>query len=173
MLQALLMYVIFPLWVGAGLADWWCHRRTAIETTTGLRESLTHIVLFGQMALGGLAILFLEINMAALALLSALFLSHELTTWWELRWVRGQRELRAGEQMIHSFLELLPLFVLLSLLVLHFERFGPWQQAEPWRWQWKATPLPPAYLLLSCGAVFALNLLPLLEELRRCWRASR
>jgi hypothetical protein len=173
MLQALLMYVVFPLWVGAGLADWWCHRRTAIETTTGLRESLTHIVLFGQMALGGLAILFLEINMAVLVLLSALFLSHELTTWLELRWVRGHRELRAGEQMVHSFLELLPLFVLLSLLALHLESSGPGRPAQPWQWQAKTTPLPPAYLLASCGAVFALNLLPLLEELRRCWRASR
>ena len=35
----LLMYGVMPLWIVAGLADWWCHRRTGIERTSGLRRA--------------------------------------------------------------------------------------------------------------------------------------
>ncbi|WP_026432262.1 hypothetical protein [Paracidovorax oryzae] len=32
--------ILMALWIAAGAADWWCHRRTRIEaTTTGLAES--------------------------------------------------------------------------------------------------------------------------------------
>jgi hypothetical protein len=33
-----LMYIVMPVWLGAGIADWICHRRTYIETTTGQRN---------------------------------------------------------------------------------------------------------------------------------------
>jgi hypothetical protein len=33
-----------PLWLGAGLADWYRHRQTHIETTAGPRESATHLL---------------------------------------------------------------------------------------------------------------------------------
>ncbi len=34
-----------PLWLGAGLADWYLHRRTRIEETSGSRESAIHTLL--------------------------------------------------------------------------------------------------------------------------------
>ena len=37
-----------PLWVGAGLAGWYLHRRTRIEQTAGPRESLVHHLMFGE-----------------------------------------------------------------------------------------------------------------------------
>lgn len=52
MLTTLITYLALPLWVLAGLSDWWRHRRTSIESTTGVRESVFHLVLFTQMALG-------------------------------------------------------------------------------------------------------------------------
>jgi hypothetical protein len=37
--RRLLLGGVMPLWVGAGLADWYLHRRTRIEETAGPRES--------------------------------------------------------------------------------------------------------------------------------------
>jgi hypothetical protein len=29
-------WFVMPVWIGAGLADWWCHRRSDIEHTSGV-----------------------------------------------------------------------------------------------------------------------------------------
>ncbi len=49
------MYVALPLWHLSGLADGWCHRRTVIERTGGIGESVFHLTMFAQMAIAGLA----------------------------------------------------------------------------------------------------------------------
>jgi hypothetical protein len=41
----LLQFVIMPVWAGAGLADWACHRRTHIETTAGTQGSVIHALM--------------------------------------------------------------------------------------------------------------------------------
>jgi hypothetical protein len=38
----LLLGAVMPLWLGAGLADWYLHRCTRIEETAGPRESARH-----------------------------------------------------------------------------------------------------------------------------------
>jgi hypothetical protein len=60
--QTVLMYFVLPVWVAAGFADYLCHRATSIETTSGWKESLLHLLQFGEMALPTLAAIFLEIN---------------------------------------------------------------------------------------------------------------
>ena len=30
-----ILYVLLPLWGVAGIVDWWCHRNTEIEKTSG------------------------------------------------------------------------------------------------------------------------------------------
>ena len=35
----ILLQVILGMWITAGLADWWCHRRTGIERTSGTAEA--------------------------------------------------------------------------------------------------------------------------------------
>jgi hypothetical protein len=37
-----LQWFVMPVWLGAGVADWWCHRRTDIEHTAGTGESVIH-----------------------------------------------------------------------------------------------------------------------------------
>ena len=34
-----ILYVLLPLWGIAGIVDWWCHRNTEIEKTSGLHEA--------------------------------------------------------------------------------------------------------------------------------------
>ena len=75
----LLMYAVLPLWVAAGLADWFCHRATDIAHTSGLKENLLHLVMFGEIGVGMLAVAFLEIDGAVLLIVLAVFALHELT----------------------------------------------------------------------------------------------
>jgi hypothetical protein len=43
-----LMYVLVPAWFVPGVADWVMHRKTGIERTSGLRESLVHALMMGR-----------------------------------------------------------------------------------------------------------------------------
>ncbi len=48
--QYMLMYFVLPLWLAAGLADWFCHRATRIEITAGPKESVFHLVALARSA---------------------------------------------------------------------------------------------------------------------------
>lgn len=163
--RLVLMYAVFPLWVAAGLADWACHRRTHIATTTGLPENIFHWVMSAQIGVGMLAVAFLETNGAVLAIVAAVFVVHELTVYWELRFTAPKRQVAPMEQMVHSFLELLPLVSLVLLAVMAWPEWGVFElraKREPW---------PPAYLLGAFGLAVLFNALPLLEETWRCLKA--
>ena len=46
--QRLLLGGVLPLWLGAGLADWYIHRRTRIQDPAGTRESAIHALMFAE-----------------------------------------------------------------------------------------------------------------------------
>lgn len=170
--ELLVMYAVVPLWIAAGVADWACHRRTRIGQTSGLRENAFHWVLLAEGGIALLATALLEITAGALLLVVAAFLLHELTTWVELRYTVPRREVRPIEQMVHSFMELLPLVLLALLAVAGWEQgvafgdagtpdFGLRLKAEPW---------PPAWLAGAAAGVLLLNVIPMAEETVRCMR---
>jgi len=171
--RLVLMYVLFPLWVAAGLADWACHRRTRIQDSSGLAENTFHWVLMGEVGVAMLAVALLEVDAAILLLVFAAWLAHELTTWIELRYTVPRRFVGPTEQMIHSFMEILPLAALFLLCVMH------WDQAlallgdgvPDFGLRWKPEPWPPAYLWSAFAAVLVLNVLPMAEETLRCARS--
>lgn len=171
----LLLCAVLPLWVAAGLADWACHRATAIERTSGTRESLIHLLMFAQVGVPLLAALVLEVNALILAAGLVVFVVHEATAWWDLRVAVGARAVHPREQMVHSFLELLPLTGLALLATLHWTQaraLAP-ASAAPGAFElaWKTPPLPAAYLagvLVAAGVVAALYV----EEWLRCRRAA-
>lgn len=35
-----LLWGVLPLWLAAGVADWWCHRRSDLAHTAGVPEAL-------------------------------------------------------------------------------------------------------------------------------------
>lgn len=165
----LLVGVVLPLWIGAGLADWACHRASAIERTSGLRENLVHWLLFLQMGLGVLAALVLETTAAALVLLACVLLVHEITVYLELRYTVARREVRPIEQIVHSLMEMLPAVALALLAALHWE-----QLRDPeWVLRLRQPPVPARALALGAAAVALFNALPLAEETLRCARRRR
>jgi hypothetical protein len=170
--RLLLMGVVIPLWIAAGLADWWCHRRTRIESTSGLPENVFHWILFGEAGVLMLATALLEVNAGVLLLVFAAFLAHEATTFVELGYTVPRREVRPFEQMVHSFMEILPLVLLALLAASHWDQaralFG--LVAADFRLRFKLEPWPPTYLLGGAAAVGLFNIFPLAEESLRCLR---
>jgi hypothetical protein len=172
-----LLYFILPLWLVAGFADWLCHRATHIESTTGPKESLLHLLMFLEVGIALLAGLFLQIDAGVIALMIVVFFIHEATALWDVSYAVTAREVTPIEQHVHSFLEMLPLFAIVCVVLLHWEQFlallhlGP-QQAR-FTLELKSTPLPTGYVSALLAAILLFELLPYLEELRRGYRARR
>lgn len=171
------MYVVFPLWVAVGFADWACHRRSRIAETSGLPENLLHLLLFAQMGVGITAAALLEINAAVLALGLALFLVHEVTVYWDLHYSVPRRRVGPFEQMVHSFMEILPLGALALLAAFAWPQAlalaGLGEARADWSLRWKEQPLSPQALLGGAALAALFNAAPLLQETWSCARAAR
>ncbi|MBP0582775.1 diguanylate cyclase [Labrys sp. LIt4] len=173
----LLMYFILPLWLLAGFADWICHRASHIETTTGAKESLIHLLMFAEVGIPLLAGIFLEINALIISVMIAAFFVHEATALWDVSYATTAREVTPIEQHVHSFLEMIPLMAIVYVVSLHWQQFlalfGLGSQAPRFDLTWKAQPLPIGYVAALMTMIVILEFLPYLEELVRGLVANR
>ena len=168
----LLLYLVLPLWVLVGAADWLCHRRAHIEGTTGPTESVIHLALLAEAGVPLLAGLLLEINAAVLALMIGFLLLHEVTGYIDVRYASAHRVIAPIEQRVHDYLAAIPFAALLLVIA------DNWMAALSLIGQapldiglrWKARPLPVEYVVGIVAAVALFNGLPFLEEL---WRGLR
>src|SRR5204862_2301117 len=97
-LRALLMYFVLPVWLAAGFADYLCHRAAHIESTSGWKESVLHLLQFAEMGVPVLAALFLEINAGVILLMIVCFVLHEATALWDLSYASATRVVTPIEQ---------------------------------------------------------------------------
>lgn len=166
--RSLLMYWVFPLWVAAGLLDWMCHRRTTIERTSGPKENLLHPLMTAEVGLAMLAVALLEINAAVLLIVLIVFAVHELTVYWGLHYATPSRRVFPFEQMMHSFLDILPLLSLALLAAAQWDQaralFGLGPATADFSLRARAEPSPPAFLAGGLLAALLLNAVRLLEE---------
>jgi hypothetical protein len=176
LLRQYLLFLLFPLWIVAGLTDYILHKRTRIEETAGTTESLLHVVQLGEVGIPALFALLLEINaLVFLVMLTGLIL-HEITALWDLTYASRRRYVSPIEQHVHSFMEVLPLTAFLFISAMHWNQFaalfgfGP--EAPRFELRPKFDPVPAAYLvtLLVCSACFVV--VPYAEELWRCIRLA-
>jgi hypothetical protein len=77
-LSALLIWGIYPAWLLAGLIDYLCHRRTAIDRTSGAAESWLHAAQFVCLAFAFACAVLLQMSAAVLAVLVLLVIAHSL-----------------------------------------------------------------------------------------------
>ncbi len=165
-----------PAWIVFGLADWNRHRKTSIETTSGWRESILHVLLVGEAAVAVLAALYFEINALILAVCIAAFLVHEATTALDVGYAVTRREVSALEQRIHDYLTAIPFSAVLLLCATHpaatLSLFGLGNEAADFSLRVKSTPLPSWYLI-GFLCLSALNGLAYGEEFLRCLRRVR
>ncbi|MEJ2802368.1 diguanylate cyclase [Comamonadaceae bacterium PP-2] len=170
-----LMYFVVPIWLAAGLADWFCHRASRIEQTAGPKESLLHLLMFAEMGIPVLAGLFLEVTASVLLVMCLAFVAHEATAYWDVRYANTKREVTAAEQRIHSYLELMPLLALVLTALSHFNQlaalFGVSDTRPDFSIRLKDEPLSRAYISVLLPAITVFIFIPYLEELVRTLRA--
>jgi hypothetical protein len=173
----ILLYFILPIWLLAGCADWLCHRASHIETTTGAKESLLHLLMFAEIGLPLLAAIFLQINAGIIALMIIAFFIHEATALWDVSYAVTARNVTPIEQHIHSFLEMIPLMAILFVVTRHWEQFlalfGLGVEPARFGLYWKKEPLPTGYVISIMAATFMFELVPYVEEFLRGLKANR
>jgi hypothetical protein len=171
-----LQWFVLPVWIAAGLTDWWCHRRSDIEHTAGTTESAIHSVMMVEGGVPALLGLFCEIDAGMLTVTYVALALHELSGLLDVAYADGRREVTPFEQYVHGFLGRVPMMAAFLVTVLH------WDQAQAavrlggrpdWRLKPKRRPLSRAYRLGNVTTLGALVVVPYAEELARCLRAGR
>jgi hypothetical protein len=175
--RRLLVGGVFPLWLGAGLADWYLHRRTKIEETAGPRESLIHHLMFAETGGPVLLGLFCDVNAGVLATAYGAVGVHTLTALWDQYYAEPRRRVSPLEQHVHSLLEVSPIMAAFLLTGLYWDQAralaGRDQRSPRFALRLKRrNPLSVRARLLLLGAVALFGVLPYAEELYRCWRAQ-
>jgi TRAP-type C4-dicarboxylate transport system permease small subunit len=177
-LRAAMMYGLVPLWAGAGLGDWWCHRRQRMESSAGVGESLLHVLMLGILGPATMAVMLLEVNAPVLLALALACIAHEMVFWWDLTYASRRRVIPPAEQWVHAVQFAAPWVVLVGLALLHLDQVMALVGAQgvtdaDWNWHAKKNALPVPYVAVVVVAGFCLVALPFLEELWRCLRTRR
>jgi hypothetical protein len=174
--KAYLLYFILPLWIAAGICDWFCHRHARIETNAGPKESAIHLIMLGEAGLAILMGLNFAIDSAVILIMLVAWALHEVTAMWDLVYANAQREVNAIEQRVHDFLGVIPLLALSFVIVIHWQGFaaifGLGAVEADWTLTRRTLDVSPAYFW-SLMAVMALNFLLYAEELLRGLRFRR
>jgi hypothetical protein len=167
LLHGLLAGAMLPLWFAAGAADWWCHRLTRIEATSGPFESLMHLILYLEIATPLIAGLFLRINALVLACMLLAALAHTFCSFWDTAYTQPRRRISPIEQQIHGYLEVLPLVAFAIVLILH------WPAIREPEWTFAPRPLVlPRKGVLIVLIALAAGFVLILEELSRGLRVK-
>ena len=176
LLRQYLLFFILPLWMLAGLTDYVLHKRTRIEDTAGIKESVLHALQLGEAGLPVLLALLLEINALIILFMLIGLVLHEVTALLDVRYASSRRYVSPLEQHVHSFMEVLPLMALSFVTVMYWNQFaalfGIGPETPRFDLRPKSHPISSVYLavLLFCIACFIV--LPYTEELWRCFRAA-
>lgn len=171
------LFVMLPMWIVPGVLDWYWHRDTDIEYTSGLEESLIHSLMMTQVGLPIFAGLLFEVNPLLLSLMLAALATHSVTAIWDVAYAVHHREVKTREQHTHSFLEILPFMAVSFMVCLHAPAThrlltGKTQEGD-WSLKWKQPRLPVGYLAAMAGVITVGVVLPYANELWRCWRGRR
>jgi hypothetical protein len=177
LIPGFMLWVLLPMWVLAGIADYWLHRRSAIEHTSGVKESALHVLQAAEIGVPLLAGLFLEINSLVLAVIIVCVVAHTLTAIWDTSYSAPRRVIAPFEQHVHSHLEYIPLVAVSLVALLHWDAFlgiaGAGAAPASLSLEWKERPIPTPYLLVTLLSVFGLQAALLTEETLRTIRAAR
>src|ERR1700710_476442 len=119
----LILYGCLPLWLIMGLLDYICHRRSKIEHSSGLKESLYHAVMGVQIGIPIFLGLFFHINVLILLIMFAALVFHVWVAHCDVAYARGKREISMLELHVHSFLETLPFFAVALLICINWNAF--------------------------------------------------
>ena len=134
-----------------------------------------HLVQFSLVGLPVTAGLFLRANAGFFLVAALCILAHHAVAYIDVRYADNKRGIRPREQMVHSFLELLPITAFLLLAAAEWPQFlallGMSPEKPVFALQLRIMPL--FYVAVILAGAFLSNLAPYLEELWRCRRADK
>lgn len=170
-------YFALPLWMLMGFGDYLCHRATQIERTSGIKESLLHVLMLLEMGVPVLLCLYFEVTALVLVLMILVFLIHEATALWDIAFAQDKRDIWLIETHIHSYLGVLPFMMGSIVICLNWDQFLALfgQSIESARWEliWRSRPFSLQYHLVMNALLAALLVGPYAEEVWRCYRARK
>ncbi len=141
-----LLYYLMPLWTAAAVLDWYWHKRTDIEHTSGVGESLIHALMFTEAGVPIILGLLLEINAGLLSAMAATLIVHEATAIWDVSYATDHRHVKPSEQHTHSFLKVLPFMALSMASALHWDQlqsiFSIGNARPDWKLRLKSSAFP-------------------------------
>jgi len=173
LLRGFLTQVIVPCWSLAGAVDWIFHRRTKIEEHAGTHESLTHVLMANEGAIGILAAILFETDLAVVGLTFAAAALHEATVFWDVSYASERRDVSQLEQHTHAFMEVLPFVVALYATYLYVDKERTAKSGEaPSDRGWFRLNAEPLSAPSATGLIasMVLGVVPYVEEFVRCWR---
>jgi len=150
------MYIIMPIWSLSGFLDWLWHRQTRIETTSGVKESLMHLLMMAAAGAPILTGLFLEMNAGTLALMGAGWLAREMTVVWDVNYTISRRTIFPREQHTHGYMQTIPFDIIATMVCLHPEKFlsllgtGPEKAEFKLRFRKPPVPLKDFVAIVAC-----------------------
>lgn len=123
LLVNLILFGLLPLWGISGLIDWFCHRASNIEHTSGLKESLIHTLMGIQLGVPIVLGLFFYVNVTVLLICLIAMLMHEVVAHWDVHYSSTVREITIWEVHVHNYMATIPLFLFMLLVVINWDMF--------------------------------------------------
>lgn len=178
LLLAFMGWVLYVAWLIAGAADYFCHRRTHIERTSGSTESWLHVAQFACIAIAFVFALLLEVTALVFLVMLAAVVAHTILSYADVAYTLKRRHISPLEQHVHGFLDVIPLVAVGLIGVLDWptiwpqamEATGELNSPQP-ALGWKEPMIPAAELVLLLGSFFILAGVPVFEELSRVLRS--
>lgn len=171
----MILYLCLPLWLVMGCLDYYCHRKSRIEHTTGIKESILHAIMGVQVGIPVFLGLFFHINVLILLIMFVVLVAHELVAHHDVKYALHAREISILETHAHSFLEVLPFTIVLLIVCINWQAFVDLITLN-WAGQMNLTlrdkPLDQMYIAGYVALMLFADVLPYTEELLRCWRAK-
>ncbi len=174
LLVNMILYGLLPLWGITGLIDWYCHRATHIETTSGLKESLIHSLMGIQLGIPIFISIFFYVNVSVLLICLVAVLMHEFVAHWDVHYSASMRHISIWEVHVHNYMSTIPLYLFMLIVVINWEMF---MNLVTFNWegnmQFRRMETPhgsPVYLKYYLLFMFVTCVLPYLEENIRCLR---
>jgi hypothetical protein len=179
-LVTLILYVILPIWGIAGYVDWYCHKRSKIESTSGTFESVMHSVMGLQVGIPIFLCLVYRVNALILIVCLISLILHEFVAHHDVKFASTKRDITIMEVHAHNYLATTPLYLLLMVVAINwklvvllvtgqtppYEQFGDQFAIERSNYTLGGDHYLPTYysfMIVAC-------VLPYIEEMLRCLR---
>ncbi len=159
-----LWHWFYLLWLGAGALDFWLHRRSCIERTSGVRESALHLAQLAILGLGVVLWLLLPQSTGLCVGLTILVVVHAVVGYWDTRVAFPRRTITPLEQHVHSIMDIAPWVALAATC---------WPMLSGTGLEPVPAPRPLSTWMFALLPAFLLGVVPALFELLRCLKSAR